>query len=117
MRPDLSTRDGHAFDVEERGLRQGASVEPCLMVIFGAAGDLARRELVPSLFELHRKQLLPEHFAVVGVSLALLTAPHTGKRTRRRLVRAVSAARTAAGDRWGDLALQVQRAGRKRVRL
>ena len=38
------------------------------MVIFGAGGDLARRELIPSLFELHRKHLLPEHFAVVGFS-------------------------------------------------
>ena len=38
------------------------------MVIFGAAGDLTRRELLPSLFELHRKHLLPERFAVVGFS-------------------------------------------------
>ena len=57
------------FDGEEHGLRPAAPVEPCLMVIFGAAGDLARRELMPSLFELHRKQLLPERFAVIGFSL------------------------------------------------
>lgn len=58
--------------------------------------------------------------ALVGVSLALLAAPQSGKRTRKRLVRAVSTARTAAGDRWEDLADQVQRAqqaGRKRIRL
>lgn len=58
----------HAFDVEERGLRRGTPVDSCVMVIFGAAGDLTRRELVPSLFELHRKQFLPERFAVVGFS-------------------------------------------------
>jgi glucose-6-phosphate 1-dehydrogenase len=40
----------------------------CVMVIFGAGGDLTRRELIPSLFELHRKQLLPAGFAVVGFS-------------------------------------------------
>jgi glucose-6-phosphate 1-dehydrogenase len=56
------------FDVEERGLRLGAPVDPCVMVIFGATGDLTRRELLPSLFELHCKQLLPERFAVVGFS-------------------------------------------------
>lgn len=55
--------------------------------------------------------------AVMGVSLALLTAPQSGKRTRKRLVRAVSTARSAAGDRWEDLADQVQRAGRQRIRL
>ena len=55
--------------------------------------------------------------AVVGVSLALLTAPQTGKRTRKRLVRAVSTAREAAGDHWEDLADQVQRVSKSRIRL
>jgi glucose-6-phosphate 1-dehydrogenase len=44
------------------------AVDPCVMVIFGAAGDLTRRQLVPALFELHCQQLLPERFAVVGFS-------------------------------------------------
>jgi gas vesicle protein len=54
--------------------------------------------------------------AIVGVSLTLLAAPQSGKKTRKRLVRAVSSARTVAGDRWEDLADQVER-GRKRIRL
>ncbi|MBR9989428.1 MAG: YtxH domain-containing protein [Gemmatimonadetes bacterium] len=54
--------------------------------------------------------------ALVGVSVTLLAAPQSGKRTRKRLVRAVSTARDAAGDRWEDLADQVQ-AGKKRIRL
>jgi gas vesicle protein len=57
---------------------------------------------------------------VVGASLALLTAPQSGRKTRRRLVRAVSSARDQAADRWGDLTDEVQqavRAGRKRIRL
>ena len=60
--------DHAAFDVQERGLRRGGPIDPCVMVIFGAAGDLTRRELLPSLFELHRKQLLPARFALVGFS-------------------------------------------------
>lgn len=55
--------------------------------------------------------------AVLGVTMTLLAAPQSGKRTRKSLVRAVSTARTAAGDRWEDLADQVQRVGRKRIRL
>ncbi len=55
--------------------------------------------------------------AVLGVTLTLLGAPQSGKRTRKNLVRAVTTARTAAGDRWEDLADQVQRVGRKRLRL
>ena len=54
---------------------------------------------------------------VLGVTLTLLGAPQSGKRTRKNIVRAVSSARTVAGDRWEDLADQVQRVGRKRIRL
>jgi glucose-6-phosphate 1-dehydrogenase len=38
------------------------------LVIFGAMGDLARRLLVPSIFNLVRDGLIPEDFAVLGVS-------------------------------------------------
>jgi glucose-6-phosphate 1-dehydrogenase len=38
------------------------------LVIFGAAGDLTKRKLIPALFNLHRQQLLPRDFAVVGVA-------------------------------------------------
>src|SRR5690606_33167954 len=57
-----------ALKVEEHGIRQGRPVDSCVLVIFGASGDLARRELLPSLFELYRKQLLPEQFTIIGVA-------------------------------------------------
>ena len=43
-------------------------VENSLLVIFGASGDLTRRKLIPALFDLYQKELLPESFAVLGVS-------------------------------------------------
>ena len=43
---------------------------PCILVIFGAAGDLTRRLLVPALYNLRRARLLPEAFAVIGVARA-----------------------------------------------
>jgi hypothetical protein len=57
---------------------------------------------------------------IVGASLALLTAPQSGRKTRKRLIRAVSTARDTASDQWEDLTDEVQdvvRAGRKRIRL
>jgi len=39
-----------------------------VMVIFGAAGDLTRRKLVPALYNLAKQDLLSREFAVVGVS-------------------------------------------------
>jgi glucose-6-phosphate 1-dehydrogenase len=43
---------------------------PCAMVIFGAAGDLTKRLVVPALYNLACGKLLPEEFAIVGVDLA-----------------------------------------------
>ena len=38
------------------------------IVIFGATGDLCRRKLIPSLYNLHKKGLLPNSFEIVGTS-------------------------------------------------
>ncbi len=46
---------------------------PCLLMIFGASGDLTARKLVPALFDLHREGLLPGPFAVLGVSRTPMT--------------------------------------------
>ncbi len=40
----------------------------CLILIFGASGDLTRRKLIPALYDLFVEGLLPGHFAVLGVS-------------------------------------------------
>ncbi|HZP64268.1 MAG TPA: glucose-6-phosphate dehydrogenase [Terriglobales bacterium] len=48
--------------------RVGRPGDPCVMVIFGAAGDLTRRKLIPALYNLGKQQLLSREFAVVGVS-------------------------------------------------
>src|SRR5467141_2182716 len=47
----------------------GKAAGPCVMVLFGAAGDLTKRKLVPALFNLVKARLLPKDFAVVGVSV------------------------------------------------
>ncbi|MGA8149745.1 MAG: glucose-6-phosphate dehydrogenase [Terriglobales bacterium] len=46
----------------------GRPGDPCVMVIFGAAGDLTRRKLFPALYNLAKQQLLSREFAVVGLS-------------------------------------------------
>src|SRR5260370_38573704 len=39
---------------------------PCVMVIFGASGDLTKRKLLPALCNLAQDNLLPKQFAIVG---------------------------------------------------
>jgi glucose-6-phosphate 1-dehydrogenase len=52
----------------EIGLPITRRPEPCAMVIFGASGDLTKRKLLPAIYSLAFRQLLPEQFAVVGVA-------------------------------------------------
>ena len=46
----------------------GKAAGPCVMVLFGASGDLTKRKLVPALYNLVKAKLLPKNFAVVGVA-------------------------------------------------
>jgi glucose-6-phosphate 1-dehydrogenase len=45
-------------------------VRPTTLVIFGATGDLARRKLLPALYNLAADGALPERFNLIGVSRA-----------------------------------------------
>jgi len=42
--------------------------KPTVIVIFGATGDLCIRKLIPSLFHLYRKGMLPKNFRIVAFS-------------------------------------------------
>jgi glucose-6-phosphate 1-dehydrogenase len=44
------------------------TADPCILVIFGASGDLTRRKLLPALYNLSEGNLLPERLAVLGVA-------------------------------------------------
>ncbi len=44
-----------------------------LLTFFGGTGDLAKRKLYPSVYNLYKKGFLQEHFAIVGTSRADLT--------------------------------------------
>src|ERR671917_1108968 len=50
------------------GMRLERTTEPCVVVIFGATGDLTKRKLIPALYRLVQDRLVPAEFAVVGAS-------------------------------------------------
>src|SRR5260370_32169871 len=43
--------------------------EPCIIVIFGGAGDLSHRKLIPALYNLSIDGELPDKFAILGFSM------------------------------------------------
>ena len=51
-----------------QGMRSARTVQPCVLVIFGATGDLTHRKLLPALYNLAIEQPLPAQFSVVGVA-------------------------------------------------
>jgi len=49
------------------------AADPCILVIFGASGDLTKRLLMPALFNLACDRLLPGRFAIVGIAMDDMT--------------------------------------------
>ena len=45
-----------------------APLGPCIVVIFGVSGDLAKRKLLPALYNLAAQRRLPQKFAVIGIA-------------------------------------------------
>jgi glucose-6-phosphate 1-dehydrogenase len=71
-RPDPTLGSVAAAATQENPLLEGLQIrrapDPCILVIFGASGDLTQRKLFPALYSLAYRRLLPEQFAVVGVA-------------------------------------------------
>jgi glucose-6-phosphate 1-dehydrogenase len=55
------------------GLRVGGATEPAIFTIFGVTGDLAQRKLLPAIYNLAKRGLLPPRFAVVGFARTQMT--------------------------------------------
>jgi len=41
---------------------------PTAIVIFGGTGNLAETKLLPTLFDLYTRQMLPDSFVIIGLS-------------------------------------------------
>ena len=79
----------------------GRPAPPCTVVIFGAAGDLTKRKLVPALYNLETAGLLPREFAIVGVA----RRDQTHEQFRDELTRSIQEFATTRVDAklWGEL--------------
>ena len=54
----------------------------CVIVIFGASGDLTKRKLMPAIYALYRQNLLPKNFAILGTS----RSPYSDEAFRKKIV-------------------------------
>lgn len=66
--PPSVTPAGTAENPLRKGLRMSRTPQPCVLIIFGASGDLTNRKLLPALWALSESQQLGPGFSVVGIS-------------------------------------------------
>ena len=81
--------------------------DPCVLVVFGASGDLTQRKLVPALYQVSVGSQLPDCFRIVGFA----RTPQGPGEFRRRLREGV--ARSAGGEEvddaaWDEFAARVE---------
>jgi glucose-6-phosphate 1-dehydrogenase len=77
--------------------------EPFTLVIFGASGDLTRRKVIPSIFDLWRDGHLPRRFAVVGYARTPMS-DDAWRDALRQGVAEFSRAGTGDDAAWADFA-------------
>jgi glucose-6-phosphate 1-dehydrogenase len=59
--------------------------DPCIMVIFGASGDLTGRKLIPAIYNLAHVNLMPKHFGIVGVAIDQISEEDFRKKARHEM--------------------------------
>jgi glucose-6-phosphate 1-dehydrogenase len=72
--PAISTGDGPLVSAaaranplrDARDRRLPRVPEPCALVVFGVTGDLARKKLLPAIYDLANRGLLPADFVLLG---------------------------------------------------
>jgi len=74
-------------------------IEPCVIVIFGATGDLTSRKLVPALYDLFISECLPENFLMVGAGRSIMNDAQFRERIGRSLTGSTTAQREAFSAR------------------
>jgi glucose-6-phosphate 1-dehydrogenase len=84
------------------GLRVRRRPDPCILVIFGASGDLTSKKLMPALYSLAFRKLLPESFGIIGAA----RSEETDDQFRERMKQAVqdNARDPFDNDVWEQLA-------------
>ncbi|MGF1582941.1 MAG: glucose-6-phosphate dehydrogenase [Gemmataceae bacterium] len=86
------------------GMPQSLIPQPCVLVIFGAAGDLSWRKLLPALYNLNVDGILPSNFAVVGFGIGSSGDPDEWIRARAHDGTRRFSRREPDESHWADFA-------------
>ena len=82
-------------------------IEDQVLVIFGSNGDLARRKLLPAIFQLYTGNFLPSHFIVVGAGSQEKEEEEYRNDVKAALIEFLPKETAAHQDKLGDFLKQV----------
>ncbi|HVA27357.1 MAG TPA: glucose-6-phosphate dehydrogenase [Candidatus Baltobacteraceae bacterium] len=86
------------------GLQSDRIADPCSIVFFGASGDLFKRMLLPAMYSLRSRGILPNDFALVGVSATAMTDDEFRAYCKAQLDLFAAPGQKAQGAIWDDFA-------------
>jgi glucose-6-phosphate 1-dehydrogenase len=76
------------------------NLDPCMIVIFGASGDLTFRKLMPALYNLYLSGALPKPCCVVGVA----RTPLSREEFQSKMQPGIASQENYDPGRWGEFA-------------
>jgi glucose-6-phosphate 1-dehydrogenase len=96
--------DGQSENPLRAGLHTERIADPCSIVFFGASGDLFKRMLLPAVYSLRLHGVLPNDFAVVGVSRSQYTDDEFRAYCKEQLDQFAPPDQKPQGAIWDDFA-------------
>ncbi len=82
-------------------------LEPNIFVIFGGAGDLTWRKLMPALFDLAHSHSIPVHFAIIAVDRVELSEEALRKRLHEGVKKFARSGKTAVKE-WNEFSRHIR---------
>ena len=88
-------------------MKTNDQLEPNIFVIFGGAGDLTWRKLMPALFDLSQSHSIPAHFSIIAVDRVALSDEALRKRLHEGVRKFARSGKTAAKE-WNEFSRHIR---------
>src|SRR5712691_13215541 len=92
-----------AGDTGRSGSVYGGVAEPCTVVLFGASGDLAKRKVIPAMYDLATHKALGPRFAIVGFARTAMS-DESFRNASGEPAKSISEAGPIDANKWNEFA-------------
>lgn len=90
-------------DTARSGSIYGATAESCTVILFGASGDLAKRKVIPAMYDLAQYNSLGECYAIIGFARTPMT-DETFRKTVGEAAKTISEVGPIDPEKWNSFA-------------